>query len=210
MERGQTPCNSPNIPMFSVFCFTGNFRGATTGPVPGGTTLTSKEVSKAIGALAAAIAKRHGSTGRLVLAGIARGGIPLANLLAEELKNNHSVAVTVGTVDVSFHRDDIGHNPIPRELPPSHFNEDVAGATLILVDDVLFSGRTVKAALDEIFDHGRPAKVELAVLVDRGGRLLPFQADYVGISMDVSGNRRVTVTLDESNRKRHSVEVAAS
>ncbi len=164
----------------------------------------------AIAALADGIALRHRSTERLVLAGIARGGIPLARLLAAELAARASIPVTVGTVDVSFHRDDIGRNPIPRELPPSHFSEDVAGATIILVDDVLHSGRTVKAALDEIFDHGRPSKVELAVLVDRGGRLLPFQADYTGIAMEVAGNRRVTVTLDENNPEKHRIDVETS
>lgn len=178
--------------------------------MPGGKTVSSKKVVKAIAALAEGIAVRHRATERLVLAGIARGGVPLARLLAAELAAKSKLNLTVGTVDVSFHRDDIGRNPIPRELPPSHFTEDVAGATIILVDDVLHSGRTVKAALDEIFDHGRPAKVELAVLVDRGGRLLPFQADYTGITMDVADDRRVTVTLDEADPRGHRIEVETS
>lgn len=178
--------------------------------MPEGKTVPSKKVITAINALADGIVRRHGSSGPLLLAGIARGGIPLARLLSAALKARSKIAVTVGTVDVSFHRDDIGHNPIPRELPPSHFMEDVSGAIIILVDDVLHSGRTVKAALDEIFDHGRPAKVELAVLVDRGGRLMPFQADYTGITMDVPTSSRVRVTLDETNPKGHSIEVEKS
>jgi pyrimidine operon attenuation protein/uracil phosphoribosyltransferase len=94
-------------------------------------------------------------------------------------------------------------------MPPSHFADDVAGATIILVDDVLHSGRTVNAALNEIFDHGRPARVELAVLVDRGGRRLPIHADYTGIVMNVPDDRRVTVRIDERNPEKNRVEVAS-
>ena len=90
------------------------------------------------------------------------------------------VIVRVGTLDISFHRDDIGRHPIPKEFAPTQIPGDVNGADVILVDDVLFSGRTVKAALDELFDHGRPTKVELAVLVDRGGRRLPLAAGLRG------------------------------
>jgi len=196
--------------VFLVFCFTGNFHGATTDPVRGGKTVPSKDVLDAIAALADAIIHRHKATKKIVLAGIARGGIPLARLLAAELAAKCKIPVTIATVDVSFHRDDIGRNPIPKELPPSHFTDDVAGATIILVDDVLHSGRTVNAALNEIFDHGRPTKVELAVLVDRGGRRLPLHADYTGIKMNVPDGRRVTVTLDETSADGHRVEVSAS
>jgi pyrimidine operon attenuation protein/uracil phosphoribosyltransferase len=131
-------------------------------------------------------------------------------MLATELASKSKVATTVATVDVSFHRDDIASNPIPKEHPPSHFTEDVAGATIILVDDVLHSGRTVNAALNEIFDHGRPERVELAVLVDRGDRSLPIHADYAGITMKVPGDSRVTVVLDENEPSRNRIEVASS
>jgi pyrimidine operon attenuation protein / uracil phosphoribosyltransferase len=174
-----------------------------------GKTVSSKDVLEAISALADKIASRHKAGDLIVLAGIARGGIPLARILAAELASRSHIATTLANVDVSFHRDDIGRNPIPTEMPPSHFADDVAGATIILVDDVLHSGRTVNAALNEIFDHGRPARVELAVLVDRGGRRLPIHADYTGIAMKVPDDRRVTVRLDEQNPENNRVEVAS-
>jgi pyrimidine operon attenuation protein/uracil phosphoribosyltransferase len=113
----------------------------------------------------------------------------------------------VGTVDISFHRDDIGRHPIPKEFVPTQIPADVNGATVILADDVLFSGRTVKAALDEIFDHGRPAKVELAILVDRGGRRLPFGADYCGIALATTERQKVIVMLDPKNPANDSIHI---
>jgi len=103
----------------------------------------------------------------------------------------------VGDLDISFHRDDIGKHPIPKEFTPTLLPGDVNGATVLLVDDVLFSGRTVKAALDELFDHGRPGKVELAVLVDRGSRKLPIVADFVGTTVNAAENEDVIVSLGD-------------
>lgn len=136
-----------------------------------------------------------------MLLGIANGGVELAHRLARSLR------ARVGTVDISFHRDDIGRHPIPKEFAPTQIPADVHGATIILVDDVLFSGRTVKAALDELFDHGRPTKVELAVLVDRGGRRLPLAADFTGLTLDVSDQEKVVVRMDPANAKRDFVRV---
>jgi pyrimidine operon attenuation protein/uracil phosphoribosyltransferase len=99
-------------------------------------------------------------------------------------------------IDGSFHRDDIERHPIPKEFAPTQIPVDVNGATVVLVDDVLFSGRTVKAALDELFDHGRPATVELAVLVDRGGRRLPIAANYCGLTVAADEGQKVVVALD--------------
>src|SRR5690606_3683895 len=145
----------------------------------------------AINRLAESISERHRVTPNLILLGIANGGIVLAQRIAKRLKS-----ARVGTLDISFHRDDIGRNPIPKEFVPTAIPADVHGATVILVDDVLFSGRTVKAALDELFDHGRPSKVELAVLVDRTGRMLPVAADYIGLTLDPAADEKVTVHLD--------------
>src|SRR5439155_6125020 len=108
----------------------------------------------------------------------------------------------------SFHRDDIGRHPIPKEFVPTRIPADVHGATVVLVDDVLFSGRTVKAALEELFDHGRPTKVELAVLVDRGERRLPFAADYVGMNVHVSPEEKVVVALDAKDPRRDAIAIA--
>jgi pyrimidine operon attenuation protein / uracil phosphoribosyltransferase len=166
-------------------------------------TIGSREVHAAIERLAAAIKARHPHTEDLLVLGIANGGIPLARRICARLG-----ITRVGDLDISFHRDDIGKHPIPKEFTPTLLPGDVNGATVLLVDDVLFSGRTVKAALDELFDHGRPGKVELAVLVDRGSRKLPIVADFAGTSVSAAENEDVLVSLgDDPSRDR--IEVGA-
>jgi pyrimidine operon attenuation protein / uracil phosphoribosyltransferase len=153
-------------------------------------TIGSREVHAAIERLAAAIGARHRSTHGLLVLGIANGGIALAHRLCALLGIKR-----VGDLDISFHRDDIGKHPIPKEFTPTLLPADVNGAHVLLVDDVLFTGRTVKAALDELFDHGRPATVELAVLVDRESRRLPVAADFAGITLKAPLNHDVVVSL---------------
>ena len=164
-------------------------------------TIGPAEIEAAIERLAAAISARHPSPEGLLVLGIANGGVELAHRLARRLR------ARVGTVDISFHRDDIGRQPIPKEFAPTQIPADVQGATILLVDDVLFSGRTVKAALDELFDHGRPSRVELAVLVDRGGRRLPLAADYVGLSLPSPDGEKVVVVLDPTQPRRDLVRI---
>jgi pyrimidine operon attenuation protein/uracil phosphoribosyltransferase len=174
-------------------------------------TIGSGAIHAAIERLASAIAERHRGGSRLILLGIANGGVELAKRLATLLASQpHGLSVTVGTVDMSFHRDDIARNPIPKEFTPTHIPSDVNGATVVLVDDVLFSGRTVKAALDELFDHGRPTKVELAVLADRGGRRLPVAADYCGVVVSATDSEKVVVVLDAADRSRDIIQVVAN
>ena len=155
----------------------------------------AQAIDQAIERVASAIARRHAKTTGLLLLGIANGGIIFAQRLAARLKESR-LAPGLGTIDISFHRDDIGRNPIPKEFSPTIIPHDVNGATIILVDDVLYSGRTVKAALDELFDHGRPATVELAVLFDRGGRKLPIAATYCGLTVSTTEGEKVVVHLD--------------
>lgn len=164
-------------------------------------TIGPAEIHAAIERLATAISSRHPGKTKPLLLGIANGGLELTCRLARRLN------FPTGTVDISFHRDDIGRHPIPKEFAASHIPSDVHGATVILVDDVLFSGRTVKAALDELFDHGRPAKVELAVLADRGGRLLPVTADYTGLFVEAGPEEKVVVTLDVTDATRDAIRV---
>ena len=164
-------------------------------------TLGAAEIEAAIAQLATAISERHAATRNLLLLGIANGGIELARRLGQRLQRK------AGVLDISFHRDDIGRHPIPKEFAPTQIPGDVHGATIILVDDVLFSGRTVKAALDELFDHGRPTKVELAVLVDRGGRRLPFAADYVGLTLRTTDTEKIVVSLDPKTSKADRIAV---
>ncbi len=187
-------------------------------------TIGAGEIHAAIERLAEAISRRHPGPEKLLLLGIANGGVELARRLALSLSKGRtaprlsaialaaadpspSVKVPAGTLDISFHRDDIGRHPIPKEFAPTRIPVDVHGAAVIIVDDVLFSGRTVKAALDELFDHGRPAKVELAILVDRGGRRLPFAPDYCGLTLDTGEKEKVVVRLDPSDPKKDALTI---
>jgi pyrimidine operon attenuation protein/uracil phosphoribosyltransferase len=170
--------------------------------VPVSKSIPSTDIQTAIERLVTGIAEQHPGSPPLLLLGIANGGILLAKRLAAKLKNSR-----VGTLDISFHRDDIGRNPIPKEFAATQIPIDVNGATVILVDDVLFSGRTVKAALNELFDHGRPAKVELAILVDRGGRRLPFAPDYTGLVVPTTERQKVVVSLVPDAPARDSISI---
>ena len=164
----------------------------------------AQSISQAIGRVAATIARRHARTDHLLLLGIANGGVTLAARLAAQLKKS-GLKPGLGTIDISFHRDDIGRHPIPKEFAPTVIPHDVNGAAVILVDDVLHSGRTVKAALEELFDHGRPNGVELAVLVDRGGRKLPIAADYCGLTLVAGDAEEVIVHLDDHQPDKDSI-----
>jgi pyrimidine operon attenuation protein/uracil phosphoribosyltransferase len=155
-------------------------------------TVGSREVHAAIERLAAAIVARHPDPKNLLVLGIANGGIPLARRLGALLGIKR-----VGDLDISFHRDDLGKHPIPKEFAATLLPGDVNGASVLLVDDVLFTGRTVKAALDELFDHGRPSTVELAVLVDRGSHRLPVAADFSGTELAAGIDEDVLVTLGD-------------
>ena len=169
----------------------------------------AKTIHQAIDRVASAIASRHLQTSRLLVLGIANGGIVFAQRLVAQLKKA-GLQPGIGTLDISFHRDDIGANPIPKEHAPTLIPHDVNDATVILADDVLHSGRTVKAALDELFDHGRPTSVELAVLVDRGGRRLPFAATYTGITLVAYDDEKVRVVLDPDTPRLDKLSVDAA
>ncbi|MBI2516917.1 MAG: bifunctional pyr operon transcriptional regulator/uracil phosphoribosyltransferase PyrR [Opitutae bacterium] len=169
----------------------------------------AKKVHEAIESVVSGIIRHHRGNGHLLLLGIANGGIVLTERVAQRLRKS-GLACGTGTIDISFHRDDIGQRPIPKEFVPTLIPHDVNGATVILVDDVLYSGRTVKAALDELFDHGRPTKVELAVLVDRSGRRLPIAADYTGLVLAATDAEKVTVHLDALDPSADAIRVIAA
>lgn len=133
----------------------------------------------------------------VVLLGIPSGGVPLAKRLSENIKAFSGTEVGLGAIDTTLYRDDL-RNTSHRALRPTHIPDSgIDGATVILVDDVLYSGRTIRAALDGLRDLGRPAMVQLAVLVDRGHRELPIRADYVGKNLPTSKSEKVTVSLRE-------------
>lgn len=142
------------------------------------------------------ICERHHGTEGLVLVGIHTRGVPLAEALAEAISGIEDEKVPVGTLDIGLYRDDLDDRPGTR-LARTLLPVDPSGRTVILVDDVLYTGRTIRAALDALSDLGRPAAVELAVLVDRGHRQLPIKADYVGKNVPTSPTERIQVKMAE-------------
>jgi pyrimidine operon attenuation protein/uracil phosphoribosyltransferase len=158
--------------------------------------LAADDVARALKRMAHEILERNRGAGRLVLMGIRTRGVPLAERLAANLAEIEGVAVPQGQLDVTLYRDDYARTgPLP--LGRTAFPGDIDGRVVVLVDDVLYTGRTVRAALDAVVDHGRPAAVQLAVLVDRGHRELPIRADYVGKNLPTSADEEVRVRLSE-------------
>jgi pyrimidine operon attenuation protein / uracil phosphoribosyltransferase len=159
--------------------------------------LTATTLERALKRMAHEIAERNDPAKDLALVGIQRGGVFLAQRLALLLKEILGQAVPNGSLDVSMHRDDIGTQATP-DVHATVIPFDVTGRTVVLVDDVLFSGRTTRAALDALNDFGRPQRVQLAVLIDRGHRELPIKADFVGKNVPTSLRERVNVQLKEN------------
>jgi pyrimidine operon attenuation protein/uracil phosphoribosyltransferase len=168
------------------------------GPAPPATILTDADVARVIDRMAHQIIESIAKSGfDAVLLGIPTRGVPLARRLADRIETFAGTALPVGFLDITLHRDDLrlrGVRPIGETLEPPG---GVTGRTAILVDDVLFSGRTVRAALDAITELGRPRAVQLAVLIDRGHRELPIRADYVGKNVPTSPKQSVRVSLAE-------------
>ncbi len=158
--------------------------------------IESVEIQGAVKGLVQAISECHKETAKLIIASIADGGIALGHRIAQGLSATMNRSIPHGTVNVAFHRDDIGRKPIPKPTQRTELPFDIEAATVILVDDVLFTGRTVRAALNEIFDQGRPALVELAILCDRGNRRLPIQPDYIGFTEETTPDQKVVLSMD--------------
>jgi pyrimidine operon attenuation protein/uracil phosphoribosyltransferase len=135
--------------------------------------------------------------GNVAIVGIHRRGAVLAQRLHVLTSELLDTQVPLGFVDISFYRDDLAIRPSAPIVHATQLDFPVAGRTIVIVDDVLYTGRTVRAAVDEIFDYGRPARVQLAVLVDRGHRELPIRPDYVGKNIPTSQDQRVNVRVDE-------------
>lgn len=154
--------------------------------------LTGTTAEEALNRLTEAILTRHPEGQEIALVGIQTGGVKLAQLLAGRLMQRWGATVPVGALDISMHRDDLGRQPMPN-VHPTSLPFDLASKSVILVDDVLYSGRTTRAALDALSDFGRPQRVELAVLVDRGHRELPIRADFVGTTLPTAADERVQV-----------------
>jgi pyrimidine operon attenuation protein/uracil phosphoribosyltransferase len=163
--------------------------------VPRSQVLDADGVGRAVIRIAHEVLERNAGAGNLVIVGLQTGGVPLAGRLADELERIEGSEVPVGTLDVAFYRDDIGLRPVLPEAA-TEIPVDLGGRTVVLVDDVLFTGRTVRAALDALTDFGRPRAVQLAVMVDRGHRELPIRPDYVGKNLPTRRDEVVDVSLD--------------
>jgi pyrimidine operon attenuation protein/uracil phosphoribosyltransferase len=158
--------------------------------------LNAQAIQRALTRIAHEIAERNENSGEVVIVGIQRGGVPLAQRLSALLANIWSQPVPTGSLDVSMHRDDLSHRAAP-DVQPTVIPFDITNKTVVLVDDVLFSGRTIRAAMDSLNDFGRPKRIQLAVLIDRGHRELPIKADFVGKNVPTALGEKIIVRGDE-------------
>lgn len=166
-------------------------------PGAGRVVLTAPEIARALRRIAHEILEANKGPKDLVLVGIPTRGGPLAHRLAEAIDDVEGHTVPAGTLDVTMYRDDLRDQPV-RQVEPTQLPEGgIEDKVVVLVDDVLYSGRTVRAALDSLADYGRPRIVRLAVLIDRGHRELPIRPDYVGKNLPTAKTERVSVRLAE-------------
>jgi pyrimidine operon attenuation protein/uracil phosphoribosyltransferase len=160
------------------------------------------DVRREIARMAREIVERNGGTDDLVLMGVHRRGTQIADLIREAIRSATGERVAAGSIDITLYRDDLGTiGPRPvvgeSELPP----EGIDGKNVVLVDDVAYTGRTMRAAINELSDWGRPRRIQFCVLVDRGGRELPIQPDYTGMTVAVAADQRVEVYVPELDGK---------
>ena len=165
------------------------------------TLMTAKEMARTLERLASEVIERRGEEGPLVLVGIQRRGVDLACRLKKLLDARLSSPTLFGMLDINLYRDDWSNLGIAPTISNTDIPANIEGASLILVDDVLYSGRTTRAALEAILDFGRPRRVELLVLIDRGHRELPIQADYVGKRVNTASHERVDVLVSERDEQ---------
>lgn len=159
--------------------------------------MNKKDIDRALTRMAHEIIEKNKGIGKLCLVGIQRGGVYLARRLASKVKEIEKKDIPVGSLDIAFYRDDLNirkRQPVVRRTEVAF---EVTDLKIVLVDDVLFTGRSIRAAMDALMDLGRPAAIQLAVLIDRGHRQLPIKADYVGKNIPTALSERVEVQLEE-------------
>lgn len=164
------------------------------------------EIDRAIKRIAFEILEKNKGHEDVILVGIPTPGPALAERICKHIDDVEGIRIPTGSLDITFYRDDIDDRPKP--MPKAtDIPVDISGKTVVLVDDVLFTGRTIRAALDALMDHGRPARVQLAALVDRGHRELPIRADFVGRNIPTRLHEKVGVTLTEHGGKVDEVSI---
>ena len=162
-----------------------------------GRLMSASEIERTLVRLAHEIVEKSNGSEDLTLIGIKRRGVPLAERLGKLISNIEKRTVETGTLDIQFYRDDLSTTDVRPVVTPGALGCDVEGRDVVLCDDVLYTGRTIRAALDALFDHGRPRRVQLAVLIDRGHRELPIEATYVGRHVPTSSREIIEVKFHE-------------
>ncbi|MBF0328237.1 MAG: bifunctional pyr operon transcriptional regulator/uracil phosphoribosyltransferase PyrR [Nitrospirae bacterium] len=159
--------------------------------------LNTKDFERIISRIAHEIIEKNKGTDNLCLVGIQRGGVHIAERISAKIKSIENVSLAVGSLDISLYRDDIGMKKSQPTVRRTDISFDITDQKVILVDDVLFTGRSIRAAMDALMDFGRPAQIQLAVLVDRGHRELPIRADYAGKNIPTSLHENIEVQFRE-------------
>jgi pyrimidine operon attenuation protein/uracil phosphoribosyltransferase len=158
--------------------------------------LGADDIRRAVARLAHEVVERNQGVESVVLVGLRTRGLPLARRLQQRILEFEGVEVPLGELDITLYRDDV-HQRAPRPLSPTSMPVDIADKTVVLVDDVLYTGRTIRAALDALIDLGRPRSIQFVCLIDRGHRELPIRPDYVGKNVPTSRHEKVAVRLEE-------------
>jgi len=162
-----------------------------------GRLMSASEIERTLVRLAHEIVEKSNGSEDLVLVGIKRRGVPLAERLSKLITGIEKRPVSSGVLDIQFYRDDLTTADVRPVVTPGAIGIDIEGRDVVLCDDVLYTGRTVRAALDALFDHGRPRRVQLAVLIDRGHRELPIEASYIGKHVPTSSREIIEVKFHE-------------
>ena len=164
--------------------------------------MSASEIERTLIRLAHEIVEKNNGVENLTLVGVKRRGVPLAARLGKLIQQIEKTPVAVGTLDITLYRDDlstVGSNPVIERTTP--LGVDIVGRNVILVDDVLYTGRTIRAAMDALFDHGRPRSVQLLALIDRGHRELPIEAAFIGRTVQTSDSEIIEVKLNEIDQE---------
>ncbi len=159
--------------------------------------MTASEIDRTLVRLAHEVLEKTKDLDKLAFIGIRRRGVPIARRLAEKIRDLEKREVPVGVLDINLYRDDLSTVGDRPKLNATEISFDVAGKDIVLIDDVLYTGRTIRAALDALFEHGRPARVQLLVLIDRGWRELPIEARYIGRKVQTAANEIIEVKFQE-------------